>query len=246
MNKLLKPEDAEQGLGVLQSTLPVVESARHVWIDNRALADLREDMIKNEGVADELGSRFQWCNDELKMATAILVLNAWNFCFWPDRGQDVWSIEHEGKEFKGYKALAFCVERALAEGLGALGGRVDRDEAHENRHERLLALLGDFDERHLAELAALVADVLLELLVRLRVRRPLGGHLGADHVLEPHGLARPRGRDRRRNGLLRGRRGARAVGKEDAQRGMDRPNPAGGALQRGQTVEDNVKKDSLK
>ncbi len=117
MNKLLKPEDAEQGLGVLQSTLPVVESARHVWIDNRALADLREDMIRNEGVVEELGSRFPWCNDDLKMATAILVLNAWNFCFWPDRGRDVWSIEHQGKEYKGYKALAFCVERALAEGL---------------------------------------------------------------------------------------------------------------------------------
>ena len=51
---------------------------------------------------------------------------------------------------------------------------------------------------------------------------------------------------RRRRRAGRSRRGARAVGKEDAQRGTDRPNPADGVLQRGQTVEAAVKRDSLK
>ena len=55
-----------------------------------------------------------------------------------------------------------------------------------------------------------------------------------------------KGLKRRRRRAGRSRRGARAVSREDAQIGADRPNPADDVLQRGQTVEDNVKKDSLK
>ena len=40
MNTLLDLNKRETGLGVLPSTLPVVELARHVWIDERAVERL--------------------------------------------------------------------------------------------------------------------------------------------------------------------------------------------------------------
>lgn len=116
MNTLLDLNKRETGLGVLASTLPVVELARHVWIDERAIEKLCGRWIDESAQVPAWDERYHWSDGTLKTATAILILDAWNFCFWPDSGQEKWRVKYRGKTVNGYMALAACVKRAIEEG----------------------------------------------------------------------------------------------------------------------------------
>ena len=116
MNTLLDLNKRETGLGVLPSTLPVVELARHVWIDERAVERLCRRWIDEKVEAPAWDERYHWSDGTLRTATAILVLDAWNFCFWPEPGETKWTVKYQGKELNGYMALAACVKRAIEEG----------------------------------------------------------------------------------------------------------------------------------
>jgi hypothetical protein len=116
MNTLLDLKEPNVGLGVLESTLPVVEMARHVWIDQRAIRRLCRRWIEGEVKAPAWDERYHWSDGTIKTATAILVLDAWNFCFWPDQNQPKWKVEYKGEVLNGYMALAASVKRAIEEG----------------------------------------------------------------------------------------------------------------------------------
>lgn len=116
MNTLLNLQDAEIGLGVLPSTLSVVEKSRHVWIDERAVRRLAEHWSLERPAIPSWDDRYHWSDGTVNTATAILVLDAWNFCFWPEPGEAKWTIEYQGETLNGYRALAASVKRAIEEG----------------------------------------------------------------------------------------------------------------------------------
>lgn len=116
MNTVLEKTDTERGTGVLESTLPVVEQARHVWIDERGVKDLARRWVEEKIAIPGWNEEVHWSDGSDRTATAILLLDAWNFCFWPDRGEEKWGIDFNGKSYNGYMGLAASIKRAIEEG----------------------------------------------------------------------------------------------------------------------------------
>jgi hypothetical protein len=92
MNTVLDMLETERGTGVLKSTLPVVEQARHVWIDERGVARLAQRWTEEKVEIPAWNEEVHWSDGTLRTASAILLLDAWNFCFWPDPGRNGGSI----------------------------------------------------------------------------------------------------------------------------------------------------------
>lgn len=115
MNTLLKIAN-QGGPGVLESTLRVVEQARHVWIDERAVAKLGQRWSEEQVSIPPWNDEVHWSDGTLNTAGAMLLLDAWNFCFWPDPGEAKWGIDYNGKSYNGYNALAASIKRAIEDG----------------------------------------------------------------------------------------------------------------------------------
>jgi hypothetical protein len=47
----------------------------------------------------------------------IFVLDTLNHCFWPDRGEPVWTVMYDNVRYSGYWALAASLKRAVARGF---------------------------------------------------------------------------------------------------------------------------------
>lgn len=124
MNTLLNLSDSGRGIGVLESTRPVVDSARHVWVDQRAVEALAQRFISSEISVPDWDERYHWSDGTAKTATAVLVLDAWNFCFWPELNEPKWTVDYSGETLNGYRALAACVKRAIEEGVELYDPRV--------------------------------------------------------------------------------------------------------------------------
>lgn len=116
MNTVLDLMEAERGTGVLKSTLPVVEQARHVWIDERGVERLAELWIQEKIAIPAWNEEVHWSDGGPRTAHAILLLDAWNFCFWPEPGDEKWGIDYNGKAYNGYMGLAAAIKRAIEEG----------------------------------------------------------------------------------------------------------------------------------
>ncbi len=116
MNTLLAATENAKGLGVLESTLGVLDRARHVWIDERALDALCDRWFEQKLEAPPWNEEIHWSGEPAETATAVLLLDAWNFCFWPDPGEEKWGITYRGKDYNGYNALAAAIKRAIEEG----------------------------------------------------------------------------------------------------------------------------------
>lgn len=102
-------------LGVLETTRPVVDKARHVRIDHEALAALAKRW-KAEGFGVPAWDAAIHYED----ANYVLLLDALNFCFWADPGQPRWEVEYRGERWNGYKALSTALRRAVEEGVPLL------------------------------------------------------------------------------------------------------------------------------
>lgn len=116
MNTVLDLLDTERGTGVLSSTQPVVEQARHVWIDERGVAKLAKLWTEQATPVPPWNHEVHWSDGSRRTASAILLLDAWNFCFWPDPGQAKWGIDYQGQAYNGYMGLAAAIKRAIEEG----------------------------------------------------------------------------------------------------------------------------------
>lgn len=124
-------------LGVLTSTRPVVETARHVRIDlarvEAVAAEIADAHAEPPGWNNELHFR----DGTWHTAGWVLALDALNFCFWspsPDPRQR-WRVDYRGKLYDGYWALAAALRRAVDEGRpiwepSYLAGLSPRDVAH--------------------------------------------------------------------------------------------------------------------
>lgn len=109
--------NSSQSVGVLESTLPVVEAARHVWVDERALEALADRWAEEKVTAPPWNEEVHWSDGTLaNTAGAVLLLDTWNFCFWPDPGETKWGIDYQGRALNGYMALAASIKRAIEGG----------------------------------------------------------------------------------------------------------------------------------
>ncbi len=106
-------------IGVLESTAPVVAAARAVRIEPDAIARAAERLVglSNGGklVVPAWDKHYQWSDDRGRAVNVTLVLDALNFCFWAEPGDDRWKITYEGEILDGYWALAAAIKRAIDE-----------------------------------------------------------------------------------------------------------------------------------
>ena len=103
-------------LGVLESTAPVVEQAEHVQINNDRIKELCLQWKTSLPSVSGWNDRVHWSDGSPSTANFVLLLDALNFCFWPDPGQPKWKVSYEGVLHDGYMALAASLKRAIEAG----------------------------------------------------------------------------------------------------------------------------------
>jgi hypothetical protein len=107
---------ADDPLGVLTATAPVVRAARLVRIDRAAL-DALADRWAAAPWPEQAGlDALHFTDGTERTVNWVLLLDALNFCFWPDPGQPRWRVEWRGQTLDGYAALAAALTRAVEEG----------------------------------------------------------------------------------------------------------------------------------
>lgn len=107
-------------LGVLETTLPVVQADRGVRIDREAIERLADDLARRPLPTSAWRVFPHWWGEPEASAQYALVLDALNFCFW---GDPKWRVEYAGQVFDGYWALAACLRRAIEAGTPILDAR---------------------------------------------------------------------------------------------------------------------------
>jgi hypothetical protein len=107
---MLTLDSKPDSLGVLSSTLPVVEGAASVRIDPDAVERLAEKIANREFTPPEWAHDLHWSGEPDATANFIFVLDALNFCFW---GEPRWIVTYNGERYNGYWALAAALTRAM-------------------------------------------------------------------------------------------------------------------------------------
>ncbi len=112
-------------LGVLDTTSLVVTAGMRVSINYDRLftvADRLRDFEDEAELAQSTSSDFTWYDryhffdGTERTLNWLLVLDALNFCFWAEKGQERWQISYHGETLGGYWALAAALTRAVEEG----------------------------------------------------------------------------------------------------------------------------------
>jgi hypothetical protein len=107
-------------LGVLSTTRPVVEAAELVRINHDRLAVVAGQVrsFKRPGASGSSTweTRYHFFDGTARTVNWLLLLDALNFCFWPEKGQPRWQIEYHGETLGGYWAEAAALTRAIEEG----------------------------------------------------------------------------------------------------------------------------------
>ncbi|MEW6277389.1 MAG: queuosine salvage family protein [Candidatus Eremiobacterota bacterium] len=104
-------------LNVLESTRPVVDSARHVGLNQPAVKELAQRWAAGEMHVPGWDTQIHFGDGTDRAANYVLLLDALNFCFWADPGQPRWEVEHRGQRYNGYKALSVALMRAVEAGV---------------------------------------------------------------------------------------------------------------------------------
>lgn len=109
-------------LGILSSTRTVVQQGEHAWINPEYIEQLLEQLLqKDTGNANiyppPWDDRYHFHDGTERTVNWLLVLDALNFCFWPDKGQSRWSIEYHEEILNGYWAEAAALKRAAEEDI---------------------------------------------------------------------------------------------------------------------------------
>ena len=101
---------------ILPTTARVLEKARHVSLDLETLRSKARQWTSRSFAAPGWNHQIHWSGGSEETANAVLLLDALNFCFWPDPGETKWSIEYGGRSWNGYNALAASLKRAIEGG----------------------------------------------------------------------------------------------------------------------------------
>jgi hypothetical protein len=101
-------------LGVLASTLPIVEQASFVRIEPGRFPEVAEKLRTSPPRTPEWRAFPHWWSDDPALTTMyVLVLDAMNFCFW---GEPRWTVSTEQGELNGYFGLAAALTLAIEAG----------------------------------------------------------------------------------------------------------------------------------
>ena len=115
-------------LGVLSSTRSVVERGEYAWINQDRLPDVAARLIAANPLTSTSSwyERYHFFDGTERTVNWVLVLDALNFCFWAEKGQQRWRIEYQGPSvgdhqgsslLDGYWAEAASLTRAVEEGI---------------------------------------------------------------------------------------------------------------------------------
>jgi len=100
-------------LGVLNTTRAVVQQARWVHLDPAGLERLAATLLQRPDAMPTWEHPLHWRGDREQTANYLLVLDALNFCFWPEPR---WRVEYNQRVYDGYWALAAALRRAIEHG----------------------------------------------------------------------------------------------------------------------------------
>lgn len=119
-DSLPEVDAARDPLGVLATTRPVLAGARHVRIDAARVNETADELARTwNGPPDwEATLHYQDPGVPAQPAMWTLLLDALNFCFWPDgmASDRRWGVRYQGKRYDGYWGLAASLSRAVEEG----------------------------------------------------------------------------------------------------------------------------------
>lgn len=108
-------------LQILAGCRAVVDSSEHVRIDGGALERAADEIVRSGAVPEwdaDLHYRATGPDGDERTAMWLLVLDALNFCFWP-QGEDRderWRVRWKGELVDGYVALVAALTNAIDEG----------------------------------------------------------------------------------------------------------------------------------
>lgn len=103
-------------LGVLTSTAPVVRRAKLVELDESAISRVGAELAAQPPRIPAWDARYHWSDGGPNTVNTTLLLDALNFCFWPERGAERWRLTYQGESLDGYWALAAGLKRAIEDG----------------------------------------------------------------------------------------------------------------------------------
>ena len=114
--------EADDPLGVLDSTRSVVEQGENVWINHERLEQLASSWLQASDDSTALNTalwndQYHFNDHTERTVNWVLVLDALNFCFWAEKDQPRWQIEYQGEKLNGYWAEAASLKRAVEEGV---------------------------------------------------------------------------------------------------------------------------------
>jgi hypothetical protein len=102
---------------VRRETAAVSERARSVRVDPAAAAAFASRLRGRSARAVEWDRELQFSDGSPRTAEAVFVLDSLNFSFWPDPGQERWTVEYAGARRRGYFALSSALKRAVEDGI---------------------------------------------------------------------------------------------------------------------------------
>jgi hypothetical protein len=111
------PIPETDALGVLGSTLWVVEHSNSVWINKVRVDNVCPLLLSHYSPTPEpvWYERFHFQDGTERTVNWLLVLDALNFCFWGEKGQPRWRVNYNGEILDGYWAEAASLTRAVAD-----------------------------------------------------------------------------------------------------------------------------------
>ena len=112
-------ESRTDPLGVLASTKPVVDRARHVRIVPERVAAVAAEIAAKGDAAPNWDDDLHFRDGTWRTAIWVFALDALNFCFWsedPDPRRR-WRVAYRGQEYDGYWALAAALRRGVDDGF---------------------------------------------------------------------------------------------------------------------------------
>lgn len=123
---------------IVGSTSKVVEAAQFVRINAGKVTEFAQSFALNRRQTPMWDHNRHFCDHSQRTAQWIFVLDALNFSFWADRGDERWTVEWNGETVKGYWALAVSLKLAMEKGLPI----ADASYLEQISIEELQALLG--------------------------------------------------------------------------------------------------------
>ena len=102
---------------VLASVEPVVARSRSVIFHP---GQIHPAILKWSNTANTSSSWEHLCHffdDTQESVRWIFTLDVLNHCFWPDAGDQTWTVDYDGRPYSGYWGLAASLKRALMLGL---------------------------------------------------------------------------------------------------------------------------------